>query len=135
MGGSSPKQYESFDRVAAQERADLTREQWDDYKTRFAPWEDKLIEFAGDPNVKKEAVKQARAGVKGQFESGLGQYQRNQSRLGQGTNLNGLESRTLALGRTAATAQAVNDARRYTQDRKEKIQTSGLGAASTVARS
>jgi hypothetical protein len=134
MGGSSPKQYESFDRQAAEERADLTREQWEDYKTRFSPWEDKLIDFAGDPNIKKDAVKQARLGVKGQFESGLGQYQRNQSRLGQGTSLNGLENRTLALGRTAATAQATNDARRYTQDRKEKIQTSGLGAASSQTR-
>jgi hypothetical protein len=134
MGGGSPKQYESFDRQAAGERAELTKEQWDDYKTRFTPWEDKLIDFAGNDNIEAEAIASAKTGVNTQFKTGLGQYERNQSRLGLGTELNGLESRTLALGKTAATAQATNDARRYTQDRKEKIQTSGLGAASSNTR-
>jgi|LWDU01.1.fsa_nt_gi hypothetical protein len=134
MGGDSPKNYESFDREAAKQRAELTREQWDDYKTRFSPWEEKLIAFNQDENVSGLAQTRARGGVGMAFNSGRGQYARNQSRLGLGTTLDASESRTLALGKASATAQAVNDARTYTTDRKEKIMTSGLGAAAGQVR-
>ncbi|HIE82777.1 MAG TPA: hypothetical protein EYQ00_02535, partial [Dehalococcoidia bacterium] len=74
MGGDDPEQRESFDRVAAKQRADLTREQWDDYKKRYAPWEDKLVSFIDDPTTKQAGVDRATAAVNTTYKSGLGQY-------------------------------------------------------------
>jgi len=129
MGGSSPKTYESFDRVAAQERADLARSEWDDYKTRFAPWEDRLIAFNKDPGVEERAVESARAGAHNQFAVGVGEYRRNKMRLGESGLLDKGEKRGLALAKVKASVQAVNDARAYTEDRREKITSGGLGTA------
>jgi hypothetical protein len=134
MGGDDPEQRESFDRVAAKQRADLTREQWDDYKKRYAPWEDKLVSFIDDPTTKQAGVDRATAAVNTTYKSGLGQYNRNRMRLGESTNNTALESRELALGKTKSMTQAVNDARSYADDRREKVQTSGLGSASSKIR-
>jgi hypothetical protein len=134
MGGSSPKQTESFDREAASQRAGVVREQWEDYKTRFQPWEKQMIAFADNPQVEANAVSRARGGTNRQYASGLGEYSRNMSRLGQSGKLNDTEDKQLAIGRTQSLAQATNDARRYTQDRKEKMQTQGLGAAASQVR-
>jgi hypothetical protein len=134
MGGDDPEQRESFDRVAAQQRADLTREQWSDYQKRYAPWEDKLIDFIDDPEVEQKAIGRAKEGVESSYTSGLGQMQRNRSRLGESSTLNASEHRSLALGKTAAMVQAQNDAVAYTADRREKVRTSGLSSAGAMSR-
>jgi hypothetical protein len=134
MGGDDPEQRESFDRVAAQQRADLTREQWSDYQKRYAPWEDKLIDFIDDPAVEQNAIRRAKEGVESSYTSGLGQMQRNRSRLGESSALNASEHRSLALGKTAAMVQATNDAAAYTADRREKVRTSGLSSAGAMSR-
>jgi len=134
MGGGSTKQRESFDRKAAQMRADLTREQWNDYQKRYAPWEDKLIKFIDDPATKQAGVDRAKESVWNTYSSGADQYNRNRSRLGESSLGNELEVRELGLGYTKSMAQAVNDSRAYASDRREKVQTSGLGSASTQIR-
>jgi hypothetical protein len=134
MGGDDPEQRESFDRVAAQQRADLTREQWTDYQKRYAPWEDKLIGFIDDPAVEQKAVARARQGVTESYTTGIDQALRNRTRLGDTSEYNPLEARTVRLGMASSMAQATNDARAYTSDRKEKVRTSGLSAAATMGR-
>jgi hypothetical protein len=134
MGGDSPEVKESFDRASAEHRAKLTREQWEDYKTRYQPWEDKLISFADDPTVKQQGVDYAKTAVDNTYNVGLGQYTRNRMRLGESPKLDALESRQLRLGKAKSMAQAVNDARNYADDRKEKVQTSGLSSAASTVR-
>jgi len=129
MGGGSPKTYESFDREAAKERATLARGEWEDYKSRFAPWEDRLIAFNKDPEVKNRAVDTARTSAANRFNVGVGEYKRNKMRLGESGLLSEGEQRGLNIAQTKATVQATNDARAYTEDRREKITSGGLGTA------
>tara|TARA_B110000211_G_scaffold207569_1_gene243447 strand:- start:241 stop:648 length:408 start_codon:yes stop_codon:yes gene_type:complete len=135
MGGSSPKQYESFDREAAEQRATLVRGEWEDYKSRFAPWEDRLIDFQKDPGVTDRAVDSARESTNQRFDVGIGEYQRNKMRLGESGLLGEGESRGLDLAKAKSSVQATNDARAYSADRKEKIMSGGLGSASARIRS
>jgi hypothetical protein len=127
MGGGN-KQRETFDRVAAQKRADLTREQWTDYQERFKPWEQKLVDFASDPTVKARSVEEASAAVDSTYATGLGQFERNSMRMGGSGQLNAAENRSMDLSKVTSKIQAVNDAKRYADDRSEKIKTQGLGA-------
>ena len=129
MGGSSPKTFESFDREAAQERAALARGEWEDYKSRFAPWEDRLIAFNTDPEVKNRAVANAKTSAANRFDVGIGEYKRNKMRLGESGLLSEGEQRGFNIARAKSTVQATNDARAYTDDRNEKITAGGLGTA------
>jgi len=134
MGGDSPEQRESFDRVAAEQRAKLTREQWTDYQKRYAPWEDKLISFIDDPSTKQDGINRARDAVETTYDSGLGQYKRQRQRLGELTPFSEADKSSMARSKVTASVQATNDARRYADDRREKVQTSGLSSASGMHR-
>lgn len=111
--------------------ARLIREQWDDYRTRFAPYEDQMIALANgqEDNLLSEqrAVSAAGAG----FNSSMGTLGRDRQRLGLGVSAEEAanESRMGAGLRTAAMVGAANKARLHSQDRDNMILAGGLGGS------
>ncbi len=111
--------------------AKLIRDQWDDYRTRFAPYEDQMIALANgqEDNLLSEqrAVSAAGAG----FNSSMGTLGRDRQRLGLGVSAEEAanESRMGAGLRTAAMVGAANKARLHSQDRDNMILAGGLGGS------
>lgn len=137
MGSSDqPEQYEPQDTYAQKKRAALIREQWDDYKTRFHPWEDKLVDLSGNNEILNNATKFAQKSVDDSFYAQKGVIQRNNERFGINPNRigNNADKRKLGLAKTLATVNAKNQAIDYAISRKNSILTEGLGASAAVNR-
>ncbi|MGZ5029518.1 MAG: hypothetical protein ACXWAT_00330 [Methylobacter sp.] len=136
-GGSVP---ESFDRAASMKRAALVRDQWDDYKTRFQPIEDSLVDKVSGGGLhttfNNAGLAQAQKGVDTAFTSAVGSQARDLSRFGQSYNKDQLSAfnTNMDLAKTTAGANAVNTASMADIDRKNAVMTTGLGDASTAAR-
>lgn len=117
--------------VASDTYARLIRDQWDDYRTRFAPYEDQMIALANgqEDNLLSEqrAVSAAGAG----FNSSMGTLGRDRQRLGLGVSAEEAanDSRMGAGLRTAAMVGAANKARLHSQDRDNMILAGGLGGS------
>jgi hypothetical protein len=108
---------------ASQTFAALTRQQWADYVANYVPYENKLIEYATDPNVVTNAMTEASGDVNTAFDR-IGNV--NNMRLkGLGLSLNADEQhasdRTLGLARSAADVQGQNSARDVTRARQQSI--------------
>jgi len=108
---------------ASQTFAALTRQQWSDYVSNYVPYENKLIEYATDPNVVSNAMTEASGDVNTAFDR-IGNV--NNMRLkGLGLTLNADEQhasdRTLGLARAASDVQAQNSARDVTRARQQSI--------------
>lgn len=100
----------------------LTRQQFSDYMTTFAPLEDKYFEYATDPTQAATAMNQAKQDVAGAFQRQSGAIERRLRPLG---GLNADEqlaaNRSLALSTAAASAGAQNRARDLTLQRQQAI--------------
>ena len=140
MGGSSDNSTpEPFDRNASTKRAGLVREQWNDYKTRFQPVENKLISDmgTGDHTTFNDAgVATAGRAADSAYTSAAAMEQRDRARIGQGLSAVQMQSQQTSnnLARAASTAQAVNTASQADIDRKNTVMSSGLGAASSAGK-
>jgi hypothetical protein len=139
MGGSSPSTPESFDRAASTKRASLVRQQWEDYKTRFQPVENKLINDMGTgehTTFNEAGIATANRAADTAYSSAADMEQRDRQRLGQG--LNGLQLQAQQsnnnMARSAGTATAVNQASQADIDRKNAVMSAGLGSASALGK-
>lgn len=139
MGGSSPSTPESFDRAASTKRASLVREQWDDYKTRFQPVENKLISDMGTgshTNFNNEGIATANLAANTAYTSAADMEQRDRQRLGQGLNGQQLQAQQTNnnMAKSAGTATAVNQASQADIDRKNAVMSAGLGSAAALGK-
>lgn len=139
MGGSSPSTPESFDRAASTKRASLVRQQWEDYKTRFQPVENKLINDMGTgehTTFNEAGIATANRAADTAYSSAADMEQRDRQRLGQG--LNGLQLQAQQsnnnMARSVGTATAVNQASQADIDRKNAVMSAGLGSASALGK-
>ena len=140
MGGSSPSTPESFDRAASEKRAGLVREQWDDYKTRFQPVENKLISDMGGSGshttYNDAGIANANLAANTAYASAADMEQRDRQRLGQGLSATQVQAQSTnnAMAKSAGTATAVNQASQSDIDRKNSVMSAGLGAASALGK-
>lgn len=140
MGGSSPSTPESFDRVASEKRAGLVREQWDDYKTRFQPVENKLINDMGGSGSHTTyndlGVTNAKLGAKTAYAGAADMEQRDRQRLGQGLSDTQVQAQSTnkAMAASAGIATAVNQASQADIDRKNAVMSAGLGSVSALGK-
>ncbi len=103
--------------------AAMTRQAWQDYVANFVPYENKLIEYATDPNTVREAVSEARSDSTAAFDQAqLGTQQRLK---GMGITLSADEqqaqTRQTGLARALTEVQAANTARDATLERQQSI--------------
>lgn len=114
---------------ASQLRAKIAREQWADYKTRFQPLEDKLLNFASN---KENNINKARADAAGRVETMYGGAQGQTERRLQSYGLQitpevqGRISKRLGLDKSLANVQAQNMAARDTENQMSGIVGGGL---------
>jgi len=139
MGGSSPATPESFDRNASNKRADLVRQQWDDYKTRFQPVENKLISEMGQgdhTSFNGAGIATAQRAADTAYTSAADMESRDRARMGQGLNATQVQAQQTnnAMARSAGTATAVNTASQADIDRKNTVMSSGLGSAAAMGK-
>ncbi|WP_423820820.1 hypothetical protein V5738_10815 [Salinisphaera sp. SPP-AMP-43] len=116
------------DESAAENQADLARAQYDDYKSRFVPVENEVIDSVGNRQTYADNVNRAAGAVSQGYETSAGEYQRGLSRYGvtptddQVAN----QKRQMGLSAAAATAEAANRARTSTKNRNMQILGGGL---------
>jgi hypothetical protein len=139
MGGSSPATPESFDRNASNKRADLVRQQWDDYKTRLQPVENKLITDMGTGNhtaFNDAGVATAQRAADTAYTSAADMENRDRARMGQGLSATQAQAQQTNndMARSAGTATAVNTASQADIDRKNTVMSSGLGSAAAMGK-
>lgn len=108
---------------ASDQMGKLMRAEWDDYITRFAPYDQKLIGLATSDEDNQQAIDRARAGVSSAFDTATGTLQRNNERLGVSglADVNQSMSRQIANNRTLAELNVANKTRLHAQDRDKSI--------------
>jgi hypothetical protein len=103
--------------------ADVTRQQWSDYVNNFVPVENKLIQYATDPNVVSGAMSGASTGVHQAFDAQQGATQRRLQGLGVQLSPDEQAAQKKSMGVTEGLAdvQAQNTARDLTVQRQQSI--------------
>lgn len=140
MGGSSPPTPESFDREASTKRANLVREQWDDYKARFQPVENRLISdmngVGGHTKFNPQGIKTAKLSANSAYASAADMEMRDRSRLGQGLNAGQAQALKTenAIAKSQGMGTAINTASQADIDRKNAVMGGGLGSAAALGK-
>jgi hypothetical protein len=104
---------------ASDRMGQLIRSEWDDYVTRFQPYDQRVISMATGDEDNLAAVGRARAGVAGSFDVAQGTLQRNKERLGLSDAVDevAVNNRNTTTARTSSELNAINGTRIHAQDR------------------
>lgn len=108
--------------------AGLLREQWDEYRRRYRPYEDELLGTVGNPMLLQQDIARSQDYVDSSF---AGQAQSNERRLrGLGVTLDPQEQasydKKLAVGKGLAEVDAGNKTVRRSTDRDLSLLTGGF---------
>lgn len=116
------------DEAAAENQADLARAEYDDYKRRFVPIENELINQIGNRGLYAENANRASSAVADAYAGTAGEYQRGLSRYGvtQTGEEQANQSRQMGLSMAANTAEAVNRSRANTKNRSTQVLAGGI---------
>jgi hypothetical protein len=108
---------------ASDRMGNLMRAEWEDYRTRFQPYDQKLVGLATSDADNQVAIERARSGVAGSFDVAQGSLQRNQQRLGLSSTPEevALQSRNSQASKTLAEVGAMNGTRIAALDRDKQI--------------
>ncbi len=136
--GSQPKipdQYAQRDEVASRKRAELIRAQWDDYKKRFRPVEDKLIADMGTgihSTFNQEGLETAQKSVNTAYGGAVDMQNRDMARMGITNNAQQQQAMdtTVDINKSQSMDNATNSARQWDIDRKNAVISGGLGNTS-----
>ncbi|GAD62013.1 hypothetical protein [Aquipseudomonas alcaligenes] len=124
-----PNKAFSGDQGASDVLGQLYRAQWEDWKTRFRPYIDRLADMAKSPTFARQQGDAASAAVNTSYAN-TGEALKLQ-RQGMGLNLTPAqqqaEQRKLSLGRAADSAAAYNQASISARDLQDKILAGGMG--------
>ncbi len=106
------------------------RQQWEDYKRRFRPVEDALMDMTNDPEAESRMRGQVSQDMGQAYDSMAGQRQRRME--GYGLSVTGDQKQSLgrqnALDQAAATAGGMNTGRTAIEDRNQAAMVGGLGS-------
>ena len=137
MGDSQkmPDQYAQRDEVASGQRAALIRTQWDDYKKRFRPVENKLIQDMGTgihTTFNQEGLETAQKSVNTAYGSAVDMQNRDMSRMGAANTVQQQQAMdtTVDINKSQSMDNATNSARQWDIDRKNAVISGGLGNTS-----
>ena len=125
--------YNDFKDDPAKVTAELTRKQWEDYKARFMPTENRLMQMTSymNPGIVNEQIQQA-VGTGGYvtraLDSSAAQAQRGFARYGLTPNAAQQRaiSRDTGLTRSKAVVDAANRIRQNITDRNQQIATGSI---------
>lgn len=122
------------DSTASDTFARITRDQWADYKTYFAPYEEKLIALSTGNADNLQSEQRAAEAVNTGFKTSMGTLARDRSRLGLsvGADQAADESRLGATIKTASLVDATNKSRLHAQDRDTAVLTGGLSSLKKI---
>lgn len=125
----------AFDKAAMKKRASLLQQQWDDYKTRFMPVEQQVIDTAGTgyhTNLLEGDLKNAKAGVNAAYANVANMSDRSNDRFGIADNpaVNTAYSNDTSAAQAATMNNATNTARNWDLDRRNAMVSGSAGAAS-----
>lgn len=125
----SPDQAFRGDQGASELLGRLNRAQWNDWRTRFAPYIDALADVATDPNAPGEAAANASGAMGLAFDATQQAQRQDRAAFGiQQTEAQaGADQRRTGLQRTASMVSAGNQARISAQDRQQAILAGGMG--------
>lgn len=119
----------SGDQGASKVLGQLYRAQWDDWKTRFSPYIDRLADLSGDKSYAAGQGANAAAAVNTSYANAAQGLQ--MQRAGMGVNLTEAqktaEQRQLSLGQAADGAAAYNEAKISARDMQDQILAGGMG--------
>jgi len=103
--------------------AQMTRDQWQTYVKDYIPYENKLIDYATDPNTVSDAMSQASDTVASAFDARAASSQRHLRGLGLTLDADEQQAatRSTALARSLADVNAQNTVRDATMTRQASI--------------
>lgn len=124
-----PEGHSGSDKYAQKTRADIYRAQWNDYKERFSPLEDMLINNVTSGERLDTALAKGGTALNQQFNLADGTFQRNNSRYGIGLTPTQQSQHETRLGLTKAATEANmrNSTRRSVADRNMSLMTGMSG--------
>ncbi len=127
--GGDPEPTEDTPEKASEIRARLAREQWEDYKNRFQPYEDRLKTLYESGGLLEGELESIKPNVDAAFDSTRGMVDRNNARYGveMSADEKANRHRALALSQTAATAGGYNRLWQVGQSRRDQIMTGSAG--------
>lgn len=111
--------------VASETLAQINREQWSDYKSRFVPLENQLIAAYDNPADKAERMRIATTSAGLSADIAQDVTQRSMARYGQTVNDAGL-TRSAGLTKTASMVDAANISRDQLNERDRLLLSGGL---------
>jgi|GEM_PF-2956244 hypothetical protein len=126
-GGSGKTTY---DWEAANRYAAISRDQWNDYKKRFQPFEQELIDLAH--NDGSEEIEMAKDYTQSSMDAQKASGELSLSRMGIGMTADQAKAsdRSFGIEKMAATVSAMNDAAQHADDRRNAIMTGGMASLS-----
>jgi hypothetical protein len=118
---------------ASKTRAAITREQWEDYKERFQPYEDRLAAIYNNGGLLEGEAERIPEAVNQSFSTMRGIADRNLSRYGISPTQDQSASRDRMAGLDQVLAQvdAQNNLMATADQRKDKIMTGGIDTMNT----
>lgn len=113
---------------ASENMAKIARAEWEDYKKRFVPIENRLISEVSDRSLYEEAAERGAQNVGLAFDSQLGINERNNQRLGITQTAEQQEqfTRQAGLQRSLAQVEASNRGREAIDERNLNIMAGGI---------
>lgn len=111
------------DHFASKTMANVSRAEWEDYKTRFEPYEAKLIAQIDNGAEVGAMIDQGNQAVDQGFSAGLSDIQRTNAKFGisQDAAESNTQNRSMALASGAAKAGLANTVRTHARDRDIQI--------------
>jgi len=105
-------------------------DQWNDYKNRYLPYQNKLIGTIGDPAMLAADQGFARNSVAQAFGTQAGAQQRNLERLGVAMtpDQQTASDQTLGLAAAAQTVAGLNSAAQHTKESDMALMGAGMGS-------
>lgn len=103
--------------------ATITRQQWSNYVNTFIPLENKLIDYATNPDTVKNAMSGASEDVNAAFDAQTGATERRLKGLGVTLDADeqGAQAKSTGLARSLADVGGQNVARDLTTQRQQQI--------------
>ena len=119
----------SGDNAASQTRADLARQQWEDYKARFQPVEDELFRRYSSRDDLNDMLGDARDTTNAQFGIARAGMERNAGRYGlnRTQRQKGARDDQLGLAKALTTTNLENTTRQQWEDERNRLLTGAGG--------
>lgn len=119
LTGDAPQK----DDYAQKKYAQISREQWEDYKTRFRPYEDKLIDSINNPVLRDEEIGRAKKDTRMAYDTAERDALMRSGRYGgMSADERKVLDRKMGLAEATSVTAATNNTRQDIIDRDTQVQ-------------